>query len=55
VYFFKIEQKKNWQLKKQKKPSESLENCTTSDAEILNKHFSLLFKNQKEKWRKKTR
>ena len=29
--------------KKLKLPSESLENCTTSDAGILNSHFSLLF------------
>ncbi len=38
--------------KKTKKPSESLENCTTSDAGIFNAHFSLLFKNQNEKWKK---
>ena len=44
--------KKNLAAKKPKKPSESLENCTTSDAGIFNAHFSLLFKNQNEKWKK---
>ena len=44
---------KKWLLKNQKKSSESLENCTTSDAGIFNAHFLLLFKNQNEKWKKK--
>ena len=52
MFFFKIEQQKNLAAKKTKKPSESLEDCTTSDAGIFNAHFSLLFKNQNEKWKK---
>ena len=40
--FSKVNQK-NLATKKLKLPSESLENCTTSDAGILNSHFSLLF------------
>ena len=49
VYFFKSEQKNIWQLKnKNKKRSESLENCTTSDAETFNVHFPLLFCNKKK-------
>ena len=50
--FFSKVNKKNLAAKKTKKPSESLENCTTSDAGIFNAHFSLLFKNQNEKWKK---
>ena len=42
VFFSEVD-KKNWQLKKQKNPSESLQNCTTSDAGIFNAHFLLLF------------
>ena len=50
--FFSKVNKKNLAAQKTKKPSESLENCTTSDAGIFNAHFSLLFKNQNEKWKK---
>ena len=39
---------KNWPLKKKKNISELLENCTTSDAEIGNAHFSLLFERRKK-------
>ena len=41
--------KNNLAAKNTKKPSESLENCTTSDAGIFNAYFSLLFKNLNEK------
>ena len=45
--------------KKTKKPSESLENCTTSDAGIFNAHFSLLFfkklKNEDKKQEEKNK
>ena len=51
--FFQKWTKKILQLKKQnKKTSESLENCTTSNAVFLNAHFLLLFKNQNEKMKK---
>ena len=52
MYFFSKVNKKNLAAKKTKKPSESLENFTTSDARIFNAYFLLLFKNQNEKWKK---
>ena len=51
--FFSRLNKKKLAAKKTKKPSESLENCTTSDAGIFNAHFLLLFKNKNKKWKKK--
>ena len=48
--FSKVNQK-YLATKKLKLSSESLENCTTFDAGILNSHFSLLFK--KQKWEEK--
>ena len=49
--------KKDFAAKKNKtkKTSESLENCTTSNAGIFNAHFSVLFKNQNEKIKKKNK
>ena len=43
-FFQKWTKKIRPQKNKQKKSSESLENCTTFDAGNLNVHFSLLFK-----------
>ena len=39
--FFQKWTKKIWQLKKTKKTSNSLENCTNSDAGIFNAHYCL--------------
>ena len=50
--FFSKMNKKNLAARKTKKPSESLENCTTSDAGIFNAHFLFLFKNENKKLKK---
>ena len=55
MYFFKSEQKKVGNSKNKTKTSESLENCTTFDAGILNLHFFINFLKKIFKCQQKTR